>query len=237
MRFIILSHLRIKIAYLLIAVVIYLPAKAQLFTKLGNHHNQLFVGAGYSESFLNVSYGINHTRYFKCFKRDIVGILDFSSPLSYKCYTRFVFRKGFQFDIYKKNNFKLPIAIISSSVSKHLYLFNFHDIVTNICLMPGIYTEKFTLAADVAANFLLMQKTHYKDAYNKEGPPKLDARTERVNISAGIILAYNVQRFSFIFKGGFQQITRWEWDKKPLYAVGILGFKLNFKKHLESQTP
>ena len=231
-----MNNFRLKILSLFIAVVICLPAKAQLFTKLGNYHNQFFVGAGYSESFSNISYGINHTRYFKCFKRDIVGILDFSSPLSYKCYTRFVFRKGFQFDIYKKNNFKLPMAIISSSVSKHLYLFNFHDIVTNVCLMPGIYTENFTLAADVAANFLLMQKTHYKDAYNKENTPKVDARTERVSISAGIILAYNLQRFSIIFKGGFQQITRWEWDKKPLYAVGILAFKLNFKKHPVSQT-
>jgi hypothetical protein len=103
--------------------------------------------------------------------------------------------------------------------------------------MPGIYAEKFTLAADVAANFLLMQKTHYKDAYNKEGPPKVDARTERVNISAGIILAYNVQRFSFIFKGGVQQITRWEWNKMPMYAVGILAFKLNFKKHPVNNQP
>ncbi len=229
-----MRNLRIKIAYLLIAVVIYFPAKAQLFTKLGNYHNQFFVGAGYSESFLNTSYGINHTRYFKCFKRDIVGILDFSSPLSYKCYTRFVFRKGFQFDIYTKNNFKLPIAIISSSVSKHLNLFNFHTIVTNVCLMPGIYAEKFTLAADIAADFLLFQKTHLKDAYYKESV-KPNTKTERVNISAGIILAYNIQRFSFIFKGGFQQLTRWEWDKKPLYAFGALGFNLNFKKHLESQ--
>jgi hypothetical protein len=226
-----LSNFHLKITYLFIGVVFCMSTKAQLFTKLGNHHNQFFVGAGYSESFVNTSYGINHTRYFKCFKRDIIGILDFSSPLSYKCYTRFIFRKGFQFDVYKKNNFKLPIAIISSSVSKHLYLFNFHDIITNLCLMPGIYTEKFTLAADVAANFLLMQKTHFKDAYNKEGVTKVDAKTERVNISAGIILAYNIHHFSFIFKGGFQQVTHWEWNKTPIYAVGILAFKLNFKKH------
>ena len=92
--------------------------KAQLLNELGEHHNQFFVGTGYTESFANVTYGINHVRYFKILKRDVVGILDFRSPISNQYFTRFIFRKGFQLDVYKRRDFKIPIALITSSVRK-----------------------------------------------------------------------------------------------------------------------
>jgi hypothetical protein len=121
-------------ACLLLSFVFYTSVKAQLVTNLGEYHNQFFVGTGYSESFANIKYGLNHTRYFKKLKRNVDGIIDFSLPLNAKCYTRFVFRKGFQFDICKKNNFRLPLAIISSTVRKHLSLFDFHEIITEACI-------------------------------------------------------------------------------------------------------
>jgi hypothetical protein len=219
---------------LLLSFIFYTPVKAQLVTNLGEHHNQFFVGSGYSESFVNITYGLNHTRYFKKLKRNIDGIISFSSPLNAKYYTRFVFRKGFQFDIFKKNNFRLPIAIISSSVKKHLSLFDFHEIITEICLLPGIYTDKYTIAADLSANFLWHNKVHYNPDYYKDNSTvNPNTNYQKLNIKAGIVLAYNVKRFSFILKGGFQQINTWEFIKMPFYATGILAFKLNFKKHKE----
>src|SRR4051812_22111901 len=92
--------------------------RGQLLTDVGEYHNQVFVGSGYTESFANTTYGINHQRYFSKIKRDITGILDFTSPLSYVSFTRFIFRKGIQVDMYKKHNFRLPIALVTSSVKK-----------------------------------------------------------------------------------------------------------------------
>jgi len=207
-----------------------MTAMAQLFTKLGEHHNQFYIGLGYSDSFFNTTYGINHTRYFKRLKRDISGILDFSSPLYYKYYTRYIFRKGFQFDIYKKNDFKLPIAIISSSVKKRLPLFNFHDIITNISLLPGIYKDKYTIAGVISFNFLWFHRIHYNDEWYKQNGTKPNTNSEKINISLGLVFAFNLQRFSFVFKGGFQQMSNWEFIKKPFYAVGVFAYKLNFRK-------
>ncbi|HXU25872.1 MAG TPA: hypothetical protein VN698_01480 [Bacteroidia bacterium] len=220
---------------LLLSLVFYTSVKAQLVTNLGEHHNQFFVGSGYSESFANITYGLNHTRYFKKLKRNIDGIIDFSSPLNAKYYTRFVFRKGFQFDVFKKNNFRLPLAIISSTVRKHLSLFDFHEIITEVCVLPGIYTNKFTVAADVAVDFLWFNKVHYNAAYYKDSiNVKPNTNHQKVNVRAGVVLAYNFKRFSFIFKGGFQQINTWEFVKMPFYATGILAYKLNFRKHRET---
>jgi len=90
------SSLKKSIVCLLLSFVLYTSVKAQLVTNLGEHHNQFFVGSGYSDSFGNIIYGLNHTRYFKKLKRNISGIIDFSLPLNVRDYTRFVFRKGFQ---------------------------------------------------------------------------------------------------------------------------------------------
>lgn len=218
----------------LLSFIFYTSVKAQLVTNLGEHHNQFFVGSGYSDSFANITFGLNHTRYFKKLKRNIDGIIDFSLPLNTKIYTRFVFRKGFQFDIFKKNNFRLPLAIISSTVRKHLSLFDIHEIITEVCLLPGIYTNKYTIAADISVNFLWRNKVHYNPAYTKDSSHvNPNTNHQIINIKAGIILAYNLTHFSFIFKGGFQQINTLEFNKMPFYATAILAYKLNFKKHKE----
>ncbi len=222
-------------AYIFLSIVLHTTCSAQLFTKLGDQHNQFFVGSGYSQCYGNITYGINHARYFKIIKRDVIGIIDFSSPLYYKYYTRFVFRKGFQFDICRKNNFKLPIAIISSTIKKHFSLFNFHDIITGVSVLPGIYTDKYTIAVNMGIDFLWLHKVHYNDVYYNVNSPRPNPANEKINLNIGIVLAYNLQRFSFILKGGFQQITHWEFTKEPIYAVGILAFKLNFRKHIQPE--
>lgn len=215
----------------MLVVAFSVTTKAQLYTNLGEHHNQFFIGAGYYNSFSNVTYGFNHVRYFKIIKRDITGILDFSSPLSTQYYTRFIFRKGFQIDTYKKNDFKIPLAIITSSIRKNLALFSLHDIVTNVSVLPGIYKEKYTFAGDISADFLLFRKTHLKDSVIKRARLNPSAKHHRINVSAGIVAAYTTNHFSFIGKLGVQQVNVIEIHQQPFYAEGIVAYKLNFKKH------
>lgn len=222
-----ISIVRYQLCFLLIYSGI---IKGQLYTNLGEQHNQIFMGAGYSDSFSNIHYGINHVHYLKIIKRDLIGILDFSTPLSHKYFTRFIFRKGFQLDLYKKKDFKLPISIITSSVKKHLYLFSFHDIVTDFSLMPGKYTGKYSIAAEVSIKYIWFRKAHLTPEYYQQSYINSNIGRHKVNVSAGLILAYNIKRFSFIYRIGFQEISDWEFTKNPIYAVGILAYKLNFKK-------
>jgi hypothetical protein len=206
--------------------------QSQLYTNLGGeHHNQFFIGAGYSESFNNISYGFNHVRYFKRIKRDVVGILDFSSPLSHRYYTRFIFRKGFQVDLYRKNNFKLPISVITSSVKTHLSLFSFHDIITNITFLPGFYRKEYTFAAEASLKVEWFHRKKLSPEYFKQTDINPDLKHHYLNVSIGGVFAYNVKRFSFIGRAGFQQVSDWEVYKSPFYATGTIAFKLNFKKH------
>lgn len=219
-----------KYLYFIISIFIVKSSFAQLVVNTGKFRNQFFVGAGYHDSFGSIAYGLNHTKYFKIIKKEITGILDFSSPLSANYYTRFVFRKGFQLDCYKKNDFKLPLSIITSSVRKHFHLFSIHDIITDISLLPGLYKQKFTIASEISVKVLWRHKTKTDSLYYQQSNINPNSHFHRVNISVGIILAYNVSHFSFILRSGFQQISDWEINKYPFYAFGYMSYSLNFKK-------
>lgn len=216
----------IKKAVFVLIVFACNKVEAQLLTQLGEQHNQFFVGSGYTNSFGNVTYGINHTHYFKKLKKEITGILDFTSPLSKHYFTRFIFRKGFQLDVYHNKEFKIPLALVTSSERKGLHLFGFHDIVTDLYLLPGIYKKKYTIAADISCRVILLHRIHHDRGANE---PQI--KFHRVNISTGIILARNINRFSIIFRGGFQEISDWEFFNAPFYAIASIAYKLNFKKH------
>ena len=211
-------------------------SRAQLYVKLGPLRNQFFIGSGYSESFSNISYGINHTRYFKRLKRTIVGIIDFNSPVYYKDYTRFVFRKGFQFDLFQLKSFKMPLALISSTVKKNMHLFSFHDVISSLFLLPGIYTDRYTLAAECAIDVLWFHKTNYSDAYYRQSGVPAKPMEEKVRIRTGVVLAYNFYRFSLLFKGGYQQVTHWEYLRNPYYFTATFGFNLNFRKNKKTDS-
>jgi len=58
-------------------IVVYRPVKAQLYTNLGSYHNQFFVGAGYSESFANINYGINQDQSEKLGSKFLESILQY----------------------------------------------------------------------------------------------------------------------------------------------------------------
>ena len=217
--------LKKNILFLFLLGVFFQKTSAQLLTELGQYHNQVFVGTGYTNSFANVTYGINHVHYFKIIKREIAGILDFTSPISNQYFTRFIFRKGFQIDAFKKGKFRLPVAVITSTERKREYLIALHNILTTLYILPGVYTSKYTIAADISAKFLLFQKVEH-DRSNRAVP----IQVQRMNIGLGIILARNIQRFSLIFRGGFQQISEFEFTKAPVYAIGTVAYRFNFKK-------
>ncbi len=209
---------------------------AQLLTNLGAHHNQVFFGVGYTQSFGNVSYGINHSRYFKRLKRTITGILDFSSPLSPQYYTRFILRKGFQLNVYQKNNFHVPFAFITSSVRRHLIQFNFHDIISDFYIMPGWYTKNYTLAADFSLMVLWLHRTHFNDAYYKQTHIPFDPnKFNHFNACAGLVFGYHTNHITYLLKGGYQQVTEWEAHKSPLYIFGMVGYNFNFKSAEKSR--
>ncbi|MGZ4038716.1 MAG: hypothetical protein ACXVPQ_12875, partial [Bacteroidia bacterium] len=194
---------QLKYSAFLLATLLFCRSQAQLLTRMGDYHNQVFAGPAYTQSFGNISYGFNHWRYFKIIKREVVGILDFSSPVSAKYYTRFVFRKGFQLDVYKKKDLKFPIAIVTSSVRKHLHLFNLHDIITDFYFLPGIYHKKYTLAGEFNLKVLWRQKALYNADYYQQADvtPPPNANANRINVSIGVVLAYNLKRFTFLFRG------------------------------------
>ncbi|MBC7412371.1 MAG: hypothetical protein H7331_07945 [Bacteroidia bacterium] len=127
----------------------------------------------------------------------------------------------------------MPIAIITSSVKKKITLYKLHDIVTNMNILPGIYTPKYTLAADVGIGLLLFRKTHYTTKIHNADSLFTNPKHHRLTQSAGVVLGLNVNRFSFVVKLGFQQINKLEFNKLPFYGFGILGINLNFKKHPE----
>jgi len=52
----------------------------------------------------------------------------------------------------------VPVSLITSSVKKHLLLVNLHDLITDIMVMPGIYTDKYTIAADVSLKFVYFKE-------------------------------------------------------------------------------
>ncbi len=207
---------------------------AQLYTSLGeNSHNQLFIGTGYSNSFGNITFGINHKKYFRVIKKNIVGILDFSLPVSDMSYTRFVFRKGFQIEIFHKENFKIPFSIISSSVHKELIFLKFNDFVTDFHVMPGIYSKKFTLALDLSLKILWRHKAHYTYDYfnlSEIDRAKTAKKIDPFCFNAGIIFAYNFHRLNFIVLAGYQQRNNIEYIQNRFYAFTNVGYTLNFKK-------
>ena len=211
-----------------------LCSKAQLLSELNHYHNQVFFGPGYTLSFINISYGWQHTKYFKRFKKHITSILDFSTPLSLTTYTRWVIRKGFQMDVYKNEDFEIPVAIISSSARKHYKIFDFHDMVTDFYVCPGVYNENYTIAADLNLNVIWFRNTHFDEKSFTEVVPtglQKDWRARfRLNPAIGIALGRNTERMTFLLRGGYQRPQEWEVYRYPFYASFVAGIKFNFKK-------
>ncbi len=210
--------------------------RAQLLTNLGPYRNQVFVNSGYYLSFANYSVGWFHTERIKFLKRDVASILDFSFPISNNFYTRFVFRKGMQANIWQDSTWRIPIAIVGSSDKVITSLFRIHNFVTDVFFNPGIYRKKYTLALDL--DYKVIWFSHYKQTAAPDPANAPKPQHIRSKFAAGIAFGLNYKRFTYLVRTGYQQTADVEKNPYAFYAVLQFGYNCNFwnRKHAEPKT-
>ncbi len=206
-------------------------ASAQLLTNLGEYRNQVFLNSGYYLSFPNYSAGWIHNEHFKFINRDVSSILDISFPYSQKFYTKFVFRKGLQTNIWANETWRIPIAVIGSSDKITTHLFRIHNFVTDFFLNPGIYKKLYTIALDL--DYKVIWFSHTKELGAVSAGTQSDKI--RTKIAAGVALGLNYKRFTYLIRGGYQETAATEKNPQAFYAIFQLGYNCNFKKRKEEE--
>lgn len=201
--------------------------RAQLLTNLGDYRNQVFVNTGYYNSFANYSLGWFHNEHLKFIKRDVSSILDFSFPISQTSFTRFVFRKGLQMNVWQDSTWRLPIAIIGSSDKIITSLFRVHNFVTDVFFCPGIYRRRYTLAIDL--DYKVIWFSHYKKTGDVPVPGATPEHPHS-KIAAGIAAGLNYSRVTYLIRAGYQQTADIAKDPYQFFAIFQLGYNCNFKK-------
>ena len=220
-----------KILFITLALSRSFSVSAQLLTNLGEYRNQVFVNSGYYLSFANYSLGWIHKEHIRFLKRDIAGIIDFSFPYSDTSHTKFVFRKGFQTNIYEGETFRLPIAIISSSDKIVTDLLKVHNFVTDFFLNPGIYKKGYTVALDL--DYKVIWFSHRKERKSIPDPQQNNTSMSRARtkVAAGLALGLNFHRCTYLFRGGYQERADLAGRAYAFYAVFQFGYNFNFKKN------
>jgi hypothetical protein len=223
-----------KILFITFAIGCAFNSKAQLLTNLDKYRNQLFVNGGYYLSFGNYSVGWIHNEHVKFLKRDVAGILDFSFPLSDTSHTKFVFRKGFQTNIWSNQTFRLPVALISSSDKVVTHLLRIHNFVTDFFFNPGIYKKAYTVALDL--DYKIIWFSHHKEITKLNAPQNNNWPGHvRTKFAAGLALGLNYLRFTYLIRGGYQQTADLVGNAYNFYAVFQIGYNCNFKKRKEKE--
>jgi hypothetical protein len=225
---------RAKIVLIGFLCIITISIRAQLLTNLQGYRNQTFVNSGYYLSFANYSVGWIHSERIKFLKRDVTGIIDFSFPYSHASYTRFVFRKGLQTNIWSNETFRLPVALIGSSDKIITDLFRIHNFVTDFFFVPGIYKKNYTLALDL--DYKVTWFSHYREIKGPDPNFKKNAREVQTNGAAGIAAGLNYSRFTYLLRGGYQQHVQLEHYTYSFYVILQLGYNFNFKKRTMANT-
>ena len=163
---------------------------------------------------------------------DVAGIIDFSFPFSDTSHTKFVFRKGFQTNIWSNETFRIPVALISSSDKVVTHLLRIHDFVTDLFLNPGIYKKAYTVALDLDYKVIWFSHHREKDPNHTSQNVKWMEHV-RTKVAAGLALGLNYKRFTYLFRGGYQQASELAGRAYAFYAVFQLGYNCNFKKRKE----
>jgi hypothetical protein len=201
-------------------------ASAQLLTNLGEYRNQVFLNSGYYLSFPNYSIGWIHNEHWKFIKRDVSSILDVSFPYSQQFYTKFVFRKGLQTNIWANETWRIPIALVGSSDKIATHLFRIHNFVTDFFLNPGIYKKGYTIALDL--DYKVIWFSHTKEL-GAVGVGQQDNHI-RTKFATGIALGLNYKRTTYLIRGGYQETAATEKNPQAFYVIFQVGFNCNFKK-------
>jgi len=210
-------------------------ASAQLLTNLGEYRNQVFLNSGYYLSFPNYSLGWIHSEHWKFIKRDVSSILDVSLPYSQTFYTKFVFRKGLQTNIWANETWRIPIAVIGSSDKIATHLFRIHNFVTDFFLNPGIYKKGYTIALDL--DYKVIWFSHTKEIGNVSAGTQNNNNNNNIHtkFAVGAALGLNYKRFTYLIRGGYQENPATEKNPHTFYAIIQLGYNCNFKKRKEEE--
>ena len=218
-----------KILLIVLLAFVSFKGSAQLLTNLGEYRNQFFINSGYYLSFPNYSIGWIHNERIKFLKRDVAGILDVSFPLSQTFYTKFVFRKGFQTNIWADSIYRIPIAVIGSSDKIVSNLFRIHNFVTDFFLNPGIYKRRYTIALDI--DYKVIWFSHLKETGTPvPGAPPTQLDKIRTKFAGGMAFGLNSKRFTYLLRGGYQQTADREKNAHPYYIILQVGYNCNLKK-------
>ena len=222
-----------KILLIIVVIGSSFKASAQLLTNLGEYRNQVFLNSGYYLSFGNYSVGWIHNERIKFLKRDVAGIIDFSFPISNTSYTKFVFRKGFQTNIWANDKFRIPVALISSSDKVVTNLARIHNFVTDFFFNPGIYKKKYTIALDL--DYKVIWFSHNKEINTQANAPENSNHPSRVRtkFAMGLALGFNYKRFTYLIRGGYQQTADLIGNAYDFYAIVQIGYNCNFKNRKE----
>ena len=213
-------------------MLITLSTRAQVLFNMGEYRNIAYCSVGQNSSFENATIGIARRDYIKLIKKEVIGILDFSVPLTNHYFTRHSLRKGFQFDVYHQANFRLPFMFASSSIVRENHLYKFHDVTTEFSLIPGIYTDKYTLALDIRYELIVFRFKKYKSDYHREIDNNVNNHWEEPMYSiakVGLMAGLNYKRFVIYLKAGYERNPVLVNKYLPLYALIGGGFKFGTK--------
>ncbi len=168
----------------------------------------------------------------KIFKKEIIGFIAFEIPYSQALFFKHSIKKGFQFNLFHKDKWRIPFVFTSSSNVGKTAEFKFHDIVIEFNVCPGIYTEKYTLAFDVKFGFVPFRHIHYTDKFQHENPGSHSHWEETVYHGAGLglIAGVNFKRFGFYLRSGYKKnIAGIVYNENSFYALAGLGFRFGTK--------
>lgn len=206
--------------------------KAQLLFNIGDYRNLAYASTGYNGAFENYTIGIARRDYIKFIKREVVGVLDLSLPITNNFFTRHGVRKGFQIELFMKENLKIPFMFASSSIVRENRFFKYHDITAEFTLAPGIYTLRYSLALDLRYELIAFRYKKYRADYLNEIDPGAKNHWEEPYYSiakVGIMAGVNLKRFVIYIRTGYERNPISTRNYVPGYALIGFGYKFGTK--------
>ncbi len=214
-------------------------SKSQVLFKMGDYRNLTYSSGGYNGSFGNVTFGIARRDYIRLIKKEIIGILDVSEPITNQFFTRRVVKKGLQIDLFKHKSFKIPFTLASSSIVRQNNFFKYHDITSEFTINPGIYDQRYTLAFDLKYELILFRYIKYSTQYKQEVDSKAANHWSQPLFDVfklGVIGGLNYKRWVVYIKTGYER-NPFSFKKYiPGYIVFGFGFKFGNKPMKKNKT-
>jgi hypothetical protein len=213
-------------------VLISFVSEAQSLFKMSSYRNYIYASGGYNGSFGNATVGIARRDSFRLIKKEVIGIIDISVPISNQFFTKHLIRKAFQFDLYANEKYRIPFVFASSSILRKNQFYKIEDITAEITINPGIYREKYTLALDLRYELVVFRHIKYSKQYlhdvdnkalNHWNEPLFDI------LKFGVVGGLNFKRVAIYMKTGYEE-NPFSFKKYfPGYVVLGVGYKYGTK--------